>query len=433
MTGALFRRRVNRLALLSIPSGMPLGWVFNTFQYFLVDLGTSRAAIGFLSAVSFPWTLKFLWAPLVDRFAFPWPGRRRSWLLVTLFLLAAVFGVLATLAAHALEQKSLGLPLGTTLVVVGLLAFAVAFISATFDIAYDAHAVEYLRPEEIAAAPGLRSAYYYGGVLLGGAVAVSLADELGWPGVFAALGVAFLACVPMVFLSRESLSQVFPRRTLRLAVVEPFTTYFRRPDAWALALFLIFYKFGDNIAGTMVNPFLRDLCFSNREAGVAVKGVGIAATIVGGLVGGAVVLRLGLWRALWLLGIAQALANLFYAVTAVHQGGALAASACGGQAVDASTRFFTYGAIAGEYVCKAMAATAQGALLLKVCDRANAVTQFALLTSLFALGRWLAGLPSGAMVDWLGYPMFFTVCGTLAALPGLYFLRRLNALQATAT
>ncbi len=149
----VFTKRLQLNGLLSVPSGMPLGWVFSTFQFFLVDLGLTRAQIGLLSSVSLPWTLKFLWAPLVDRYAIPWPGRRRSWIIVTQLALAGIFGALAAFAWRLLHAKGGGgLPPGTPLLL-GVLALLVAFLSATQDIAYDAYTVEFLRPEEHGAAP----------------------------------------------------------------------------------------------------------------------------------------------------------------------------------------------------------------------------------------------------------------------------------------
>jgi PAT family beta-lactamase induction signal transducer AmpG len=419
-------RRLQLLALLSVSSGMPLGWVFNTFQYFLVDLGVSRAAIGFLSGVSLPWTLKFLWAPLIDRFPLPFLGRRRGWMVATQLALAAVFGGMAAFALKALDAKAAGTPMANAGLVMGLFAFTVAFFSATQDIAYDAYAVEFLRPEEHGPAPGLRSAYYQLGMLLAGAAAVSASDALGWPTVFVLIGVCFVACVPLVLASPEPEQPPSPPRSLAVAVVEPFRSYFRRSDAWAIAAFLILYKVGDNMAGTMVNPFLKDLCFTNAEAGISVKGIGVVATIVGGLAAAGLILRIGLGRALWVLGVAQALMNLLYAAAAVSRHGPLDAAQCAGAPLDQATRVWAYVAIAGEYTAKAMASTAQGALLLRICDRQNAMTQFALLSSLFALGRWVAGLPSGVMVEQLGYPWFFTLCATVMAIPGFIFLQRLS-------
>jgi MFS transporter, PAT family, beta-lactamase induction signal transducer AmpG len=210
-------------------------------------------------------------------------------------------------------------------------------------------------------------------------------------------------------------------------VVEPFRTFFARGDALPIAFFLVTYKLGDNMAGTMVNPFLKDLCFSNAELGAAVKSIGIVASMLGSAAAVALTLRLGVGRALWIFGAVQALANLLYTGAALSRAVPLEASLCatGLPPLDGLTRLWAYAAIAGEQGAQSMASVAQGALLLRVCNRQTAVTQFALLTSLFALGRWGAGLPSGFLVEALGYPVFFTLCATAMAVPGFLFLQRL--------
>jgi PAT family beta-lactamase induction signal transducer AmpG len=422
----VFTRRMQLLGLLSVPSGMPLGWIFNTFQFFLVDLGISRGQIGLLSSVSLPWTLKVLWAPIVDRWSLPWPGRRRSWIILMQLLLAAVFGGLAVFAWRALAARAAGAPLADAALLVGLLALAVAFLAATQDIAYDAYAVELLRPEEHAAAPAVRSIYYRLGMLLAGALAASLSDWLGWPLVFLLVGAAFAACVPLVLASPEPDVPAVAPRSLGAAVVEPFRTFFSRADAVPLALFLVTYKLGDNMAGTMVNPFLRDLCFSNAEAAGAVKVLGTAVTIAATVLAAWLTGRIGIGRALWVFGLAQAAANLLYAGAAASSAGPLQASLCAASpgALDLSTRLLAYVGISAEQGAQAMASVAQGALLLRVCDRRYAATQFALLSGLFGLGRWGSGLPSGFLVEALGYPLFFTLCATVVAVPGFICLQR---------
>jgi MFS transporter, PAT family, beta-lactamase induction signal transducer AmpG len=422
----VFTRRMQLLGLLSIPSGMPLGWVFNTFQVFLKDLGVSRAQIGLLSGASLPFTLKFLWAPLVDRFALPWPGRRRSWVMLMQLALSLAFGGLAGYAARALATLKAGGSLAAAPLWLGLIALGVAVLAATQDIAYDAYAVEFLRDEEHGAAPGVRAIYYRLGMLLAGAAAIGASDWLGWPLTFALLGGSFLASVGLTLASAEPERTAPPPRSLRRAVVEPFRAFLSRGDALPIALFLVLYKFGDNMAGTMVNPFLKDLCFSNTELGAAVKTIGIAASMLGSAAAAAITLKVGVGRSLWIFGVIQAAANLLYAGAALARGAPLDASLCGVSvpALDGATRAWAYAAIAGEQGAQAMASVAQGALLLHICDRRNSATQFALLSSLFAVGRWSAGLPSGAMVDWLGYPLFFTLCATVVAVPGFVFLQR---------
>ena len=431
MASVLKSKRVQLLGLLSVSSGMPLGWVFNTLQYFLVDLGLKRSTIGLLSGVSIPWTLKFLWSPLVDRYALRWPGRRRSWVVIAQLALAGAFGAFAAFAWRALAAKEAGAPLANAPLLIGLLALTIAFLSATQDIALDAYAVEVLHQDEQGPASGLRNMYYRIGMLLAGAFAVSASSWLPWPVVFLVVGAAFVGFVAVTLAAPEPDAPAPPPRSLASAVVDPIRTYFRRSDAIAIALFMVFYKFGDNMGGTMVNPFIKDLCFTNAEAGAAIKLIGTIATIAGSVVGAALMARIGLGRALWIFGVLQAGANVVYSVAALTRAAPLDVAQCAAlPPLALVTRFWTYGAIATEYAAQGMAAAAQGALLLRVCDKRYSATQFALLSSLFGLGRWSAGLPSGFLVERLGYPIFFVVCATVAALPGFFFLHRIAPLGA---
>jgi PAT family beta-lactamase induction signal transducer AmpG len=419
-------KRIAVLSVLSTASGMPLGWVYTTLQFFLVALGIPKSTIGLLSVVSFPWLLKFLWSPLVDRFALPWPGRRRSWIIVAQLALAGTFGALGAYAWRTLAARAAGAPLGAAPLVIGLFAIAVAFFSATQDIALDAYAVEVLHKDEQGPVSGLRILFYRVGMLLAGAFAVSASEWLPWPVVFLATGAAFAAFTLLVLAAPEPDRPAEPPRSLRKAVVEPLRTYFARPDALGIALFLVFYKFGDNMGGTMVNPFLKDLCFSNAEAGAAIKTIGTVATISGSLVGGVLLGRIGLGRALWVFGVLQAAANLVYSAAAVSRAVPLDVAQCAAlPAVSVATRLWTYGAIAAENAAQGMATAAQAVLLLRVCDRRYSATQFALLSSLFALGRWASGPPSGYLAEALGYPTFFALCATVMALPGFFFLQRI--------
>lgn len=425
-TRLLKSKRIAILSVLSTASGMPLGWVYTTLQFFLIALGIPKSTIGLLSGVSFPWVFKFLWAPLVDRYALRWPGRRRSWVIIAQLALAGTFGILAAFAWRALAAKSAGGMLPHAPLLIGLLAVAVAFFSATQDIALDAYAVEVLHEDEQGPVSGLRILFYRIGMLLAGAFAVSATDWLPWPAVFLGLGAVFAGFTILVLAAPEPDRPAVAPRTLTKAVVEPLRSYFARPDAIGIALFLVFYKFGDNMGGTMVNPFLKDLCFSNAEAGAALKTIGTIATIAGSLLGGFLLPRMGLGRALWIFGVLQAGANAVYSLAAISRHVPLDISQCAAlPSIDAATRLWTYGAITAEYGAQGMATAAQAVLLLRVCDRRYSATQFALLSSLFALGRWGSGLPSGFLVERLGYPLFFALCATVMALPGFLFLHRI--------
>jgi PAT family beta-lactamase induction signal transducer AmpG len=425
-TKLLRSKRIAILSVLSTASGMPFGWVNQALQFFLVAIGIPKSTIGLLSGVSLPYVLKVLWAPLVDRYALPWPGRRRSWVIMTQLALAGALGAVAAFAWRALAAKEAGGTVPHAALVIGLLALVVTFLGATQDIALDAYAVEVLHQDEQGPVSGLRILFWRLGMLLAGAFAVSASDWIPWPIVFLATGAAFAAFTLLTLAAPEPDRAAVAPRSLAGAVVEPLKSYFARPDAIGIALFLVFYKFGDNMGGTMVNPFLKDLCFSNAEAGAAIKSIGTVSTITGSLVGGLLLARMGLGRALWTFGVLQAAANLVYSAAATSRHVPLDVAQCAAlPAIDAATRAWTYAAITAEYGAQGLATAAQAVLLLRVCDRRYSATQFALLSSLFALGRWGSGLPSGFLVERLGYPTFFALCATVAALPGFVFLQRI--------
>ncbi len=419
-------RRVQLLGVLSVSSGMPLGFVFSTLQIFLRGAGVDLATIGLLSSVSFPWTVKFLWSPLVDRYALPWPGRRRSWVLVTQLALALTLGGLAAYTARALVRDASGRAVLTAGAagVIAAIALLFVFLSATQDIAIDAYAVEVLEPDEQGPASGLRIMWYRIGMLVSGALAVFASAWLPWPVVFAGLGLLFVLFMGLTLAAPEPERPAAPPRSLLSAVWEPLATWFRRPDALALAAFLVLYKFGDNLGLSMVNPFLKDLCFSNAEIGLAVKSIGTAAIIAGSGLGAALMTRMGLGRALWVFGVAQAAGNLLYALVAASHPGTIDIALCQGAHISVATRTATYVAIAGEYASQGMGTAAMGALMLRVCEKRYSATQYALLSSLFGLGRVASGPPSGWLAERLGYQSFF-LAAVACAIPGLVLLQRL--------
>jgi MFS transporter, PAT family, beta-lactamase induction signal transducer AmpG len=423
-------RRVQVLGLLSVSSGMPLGFITSTLQIFLRGAGVDLRTIGLLSSVSFPWTVKFLWSPLVDRYALPWPGRRRSWVLITQLALALALGVLAAYAARSLAPDPSGrlvLAQGAAGVIAAI-ALAFVFLAATQDIALDAYAVEVLHRDEVGPAAGLRIMWYRIGMLVSGALAVFASTWVPWPAVFGALGLLFVLFLGLTLAAPEPDQPAAPPRSLASAVWEPLVTYFRRRNAVVVALFLVFYKFGDNLGLSMVNPFLKDLCYSNAEIGLSVKTIGTIATIGGAGLGAALMTRMGLGRALWAFGLAQAGGILLYALAAATHPGAIDIALCAGAPILAMTRVATYVAIAGEYATQGMATAAMGALMLRVCDKRYSATQYALLSSLFGLGRVASGPPSGWLAERLGYEAFFLVAAAFA-IPGLLLLQRIAPVQ----
>ena len=427
---AIRQKQIQLVGLLMLSSGMPLGFVFNTLPIFLRGAGVDLKTIGVLQLVSLPWTLKFLWAPLVDRYALRWPGRRRSWILVTQLGLALGLGILAFVVAGALRVDAAGrqaLAPGAP-ALIGAVVFGWVVISATQDIALDAYTVEFLRKEEQGAASGLRIMWYRIGMLFAGAVAVFASDFVPWPWVIGGLAVLFVAFTGLTLTASEPEVPAQPPRTLAAAVWEPLAGFVGRDRAILIALFLVLYKFGDNVGGSMVNPFLKDLCFTNKEIGLAVKTLGTAATIGGAGVGAALMARLGLGRSLWVFGFAQAAGNLVYALAAATHPGTIDIHLCGGAPISAATRAATYAAISFEYASQGMGTAALLALITRLCDKRYSATQYALLSSVFGLGRWISGPVSGYLAERLGYELFF-IAATVCALPGLVLLQALAPMQ----
>jgi PAT family beta-lactamase induction signal transducer AmpG len=431
LSNALKSKRVQVLGLLSVSSGMPLGFYLNTLQIFLRGAGVDLRTIGVAQVVSLPWSLKFLWSPLVDRFAWRWPDRRRSWVVGTQLALAAAMGALAAFAGLSLVRDPASgrevLAAGAVWPIVGLvLVFTI--LSATQDIALDAYAVEILEPEEQGPASGLRIMWYRIGMLVSGALAVFLSDFLPWPVVFAGLAALYVLFVAVTVAGEAPARPAPPPRSLGAAVWEPLASYFNRENAILAGLFLVFYKFGDNVGGSMVNAFVKDLCFTNKEIGLIQKTIGTAATIAGAGVGAALMTRMGLGRALWIFGVLQAGGNLLYAAAAATHPGTLDVAACGTQLVSGATRATVYLATAGEYAFQGMGTAAQAAFILRLCEKRFSATQFALLSSLFGLGRTLSGPIAGFVAQGFGYVALFVVAAA-AAIPGLLFLQRIAPIQ----
>ncbi|MFA7438130.1 muropeptide transporter [Castellaniella sp.] len=390
------RHRVLPLLVLGFASGLPLALTSGTLQAWATVEQVSLQNIGFLTLVGTAYTLKFLWAPLIDRWAPPWLGRRRSWVFLTQWLLAA------SIAAMGLFSPS------AELHVLALLAVWVAFLSATQDIAFDAYSTDVLRHDERAAGAALKVMGYRLAMVVSGGLALIIADQwLGWGAMYMLMGALMaLASLATLWAPEPEQAVAAPRR-LREAVVEPLREFFGRPGAWAILLLIIFYKLGDAFAGALSTTFLlRGAGFDVTEVGMVNKVFGLAATIIGALAGGAFMARMGLYRALMWFGILQAVSNLGYWALAITPPYLLSMASV----------------VAVENLCGGLGTAAFVALLMGLCQAQFSATQFALLSALSAVGRtYLAGPLTPVLVGWLGWPEFFL--GTvLIALPGLWLL-----------
>ena len=414
LRAAVSSRRIGAVTLQSFASGLPLGLVWISLPAWLTYRGVDIRTVGLFSLAQAPWTFKFLWAPLMDRYSPGFLGRKRSWMIVSqVFLMAG-------LAALALQGASPR---------VGLVAAAATFIafwSASQDIAIDGYAVEVLERSEQGLAVGARVAFYRAATLVSGAVAITFGERIGWSAVFVVLALLFVPLGAVVVASPEPVAPPRAPRTLREAVFEPLVDIFRRSRAVQIIGFLLLYKFGENLATALTRPFLIQKCFAPEDVGLATATIGLIAIIGGTFFGGWMTGRIGLGRALWIFGAIQAVGFLGYVAVdrmtpGVPCGGAAASSALHIQPL--VNRLVMYAAVGIENACQGMATGAFGVLLLRITEKQFSVTQYALFSSIFSLGRTLAGPPAGFLVDAIGWTPFFLV-STAASVPGLVLLQR---------
>ena len=396
MSNVYLNPRVLSLLVLGFASGLPLALTSGTLQAWATVAGVSLTQIGFLTLVGSAYTLKFLWAPLIDRYAVPILGRRRGWIALSQLLLGL------SIAAMGLFNPAHQLGL------IALLAVFVAFMSATQDIAFDAYSTDVLRTNERAAGAAVKVLGYRLAMITSSGLALVIADKwLGWGGMYMVMGLIMALCAVATFLAAEPAFVVKPPRSLRSAVVEPLVEFFKRPEAITILLLIVLYKLGDAFAGALSTTFLiRGAGFEVAQVGMVNKIFGLAATIIGALLGGGLMARFGLYRSLMLFGLLQAVSNFGYWVLAVSE-----------------PHLVLMGTVVAiENLCGGMGTAAFVALLMALCNQQFSATQFALLSALSAVGRtYLAGPLTPPLVESLGWPSFFLVT-VLLALPGIVLL-----------
>ncbi|WP_338881751.1 muropeptide transporter [Achromobacter veterisilvae] len=392
--------RVAPLLVLGFASGLPLALTSGTLQAWATVEGVPLQQIGFLTLVGTAYTLKFLWAPFVDRYVPPLLGRRRGWMLLTQLLLAA-----AIMAMGALSPSSSLQPLA-------LLAVLVAFLSATQDIAFDAYCTDVLRKEERGAGAAIKVMGYRLAMIVSGGLALILADQwIGWGNTYVLMGGLMLLCALATLWAPEPEHVANAPRNLRAAVGEPLREFFTRRGAVAVLLLIVLYKLGDAFAGALSTTFLiRGAGFSPTEVGTVNKVLGLAATIIGALAGGSLMSRWGLYRSLMAFGLLQAVSNLAYWLIAVSP----------------KSIWLMAGGVGIENLCGGLGTASFVGLLMALCRQQFSATQFALLSALSAVGRtYLAGPLTPPLVERMGWPGFFLLTVAIA-LPGLVLLKMLR-------
>ncbi|MGH7264393.1 MAG: AmpG family muropeptide MFS transporter, partial [Candidatus Rokuibacteriota bacterium] len=392
--------RTASVALLSFSSGLPLGLVWIAIPDWLRSGGVDIRVIGLVTLAQAPWSFKVVWAPLVDRYAPPFWGRRRGWVALTQVALVGCLLALAALGHHP-----------ATPWLIGVLALAIAFAAATQDIAYDAYTVDVLRPEEQGVAVGARTALYRAAMYVAGGLAITLAGVWSWPVVDVGLALLLLPFLVVTGKAPEPAQATAPPARLRDALWYPFLGFLARPRALEILAFVFFYKLADNLAGALLRPFLVDMGFDDFDRGVALATVGLLGTVVGTFLGGVLTTAMGLGHALWVFGAVQIVSNLGYVLIA--QAGL--------------DRLLMYGATGFESLTSGLGTGAFAVLLLRLTEKRFSATQYALFSSLFGLPRIVAGPLSGLAVDAVGWEAFFW--STMAAgIPGLLLLHRFSPL-----
>jgi len=399
-------RRVLLILPLGFASGLPLLLTFSTLSAWLATAGVSRAAIGAFALVGTPYAFKFLWSPLIDRLPPPIPlGRRRGWgVAIEIALVAATLGL-----GWCDPKRNLAL--------MAALALLVAFLSASQDVVIDAWRVEILEPEQQGPGAGMIQTGYRIAMLVSGAGSLVIAARAGWFAAYATMA-ALLSVGMLVFLfgpEPRPQAETAPRTPSRgwealrdwfaTAVRGPFADFMSRPIWPVILLFILGYKLGEAMAGVMAMPLYVSLGFSLDEIATVSKLVGFFATVAGALVGGVVTARLGILRALIVCGVLQSAGNLCYVLQAV-----------GGHRLD-----YLALCVATENLTGAMAGAALIAYLSGLCSPAFTATQYALLSSLAAVGRTLMASSGGVLADKLGWVPFFLLT-TVATVPALLLL-----------
>jgi PAT family beta-lactamase induction signal transducer AmpG len=402
--------RLLAVLFMGFSSGLPLALTFGTLSFWLAEIGVSRTDIGLYALIGISYSFKFLWSPIIDRLPLgaitARLGRRRGWALTIQIPLA-----LAILALGLSDPK-------TAPWLTAFFAVIVAFLSASQDIVIDAYRIELLKPEEQGAGAAATQWGYRFGMIASSAGALYAAEFGGWHVAYAIMAVLMLVGMATVWLTPEPAGSAkalapLPGATsgeriaawIKSAVIAPFADFMTRPAWIGILLFVVLYKFGDALAGVMANPFYVSMGFSKIEVANISKVFGVAATLAGLAAGGVVVVRMGLYRALFVCGIFQMLSNLMYAI----------------QAVIGHDVWMLTLTIGIENFAGGMGSAAFVAYLSGLCNIAYTATQYALLSSFATVGRTTLSAAGGWLADQLDWVLFFSAT-TLAALPGLLMI-----------
>jgi len=386
-------RRIAFMAPLGFASGLPYLLTGSTLTAWMAVEGVDLSTIGHFAYVTLPYSLKFLWAPLLDRYALPFLGRRRGWMFA--MQLALLFAI--ALMGFTDPVTSPGR--------LAALALAVSFLSASNDVVSDAYRTDVLPAHERASGTAVFVAGYRVALIVSGAGALMLTRDMFWWGIYLVMAATMSVGLIATALTPAPIDEPPAPETLSRAIVLPFLEFFRRPQSIAFLAIIAGYKIGDTVANQMLIPFLVECGYELLEIGAVAKGFGLAATIVGALLGGGLVARFGLKPCLLAFGLLQATTNVLYiALDQLEQHSGLLVAAIG-----------------VDNLFNGLGTAAFVAFLMSLCDRRYSAFQYALLSSVSSIaGRMLAG-ESGTLAETVGWSWFFGMTALLA-LPALAIL-----------
>lgn len=398
----LFTRRMAICIFTGFASGLPLYLLFNLVPAWLRSEHVDLKTIGLFALIQFPYTWKFLWAPLLDRYVLPILGRRRGWMLLTQ---VGLLVVIASMGAFSPQSE---------LRVIAWIATLLALLSATQDIVLDAYRRELLSDVELGLGNAVHVNAYRIAGLVPGSLSLILADSLPWSIVFIVTALFMLPGIGMTLLVKEP-HRAAPPKTLREAVVEPFHEFITR-NGWNSALlilaFLFFYKLGDSMCTALATPFYLDMGFSKTQIGIIAKNAGLWPSVIGGMLGGLWMVKIGINRALWLFGVVQVLSIFGFAWLA----------SVGYHAEITTVELAQLAIVIGlEALGVGLGTVAFVAFIARTTHPAYTATQFALFTSLMAVPRTFANAATGWLVEAMGWTGFFLLCALLA-IPGMLLL-----------
>ncbi len=396
----IFSRRMLSMLLVGYASGLPLLLIGSTLQAWMTDEGVDLTAIGMVSLIGFPYVVKVLWAPLLDRYKLPFLSRRKGWM-----ILFQVLMVICILGLSLSNPKD-------NIYITCTWAFLVALFSASQDVVIDAYRREILPDEELGLGSSLYVTGYRLAMLVSGAFALYLADQIPWKDVFMWLAVFMAPAILFTIISPEENKHIPVPANLKEAIIGPLAEFFKRRGAFVMLLFILLYKVGDSMASNMTTPFILDLGYTKTDIAAVAKTFGMIATIVGGIFGGTLMLKMNMKLSLIFFGVLQAVSTLGFSILAQ-----LPVSFANLASV-----------IAFENLASGMGTAAYAAYMASITNRQFTATQYALLTALMGVPRVILSSPTGYMAKMMGWEMFFVFC-TVVALPGMLLLFQVFKLE----